>query len=436
MTTEKNNLTVIILAAGVGSRMKSSIPKAMHILGGVPMIDHLLEKAKALNPSQIISVIGEDMPELHNYIITKSDVAHQTKRLGSAHAVYTTKYAHDLKSGVTLVLYADTPLVSKGSLVELANKVMSGDCEVCVLGFEKEEENSYGKLVIDGDILLSIVEHKDATDEEKEILLCNSGVMAIKTEIIWDLLESVNNENSQQEYYLTDIIKIANDNKYRCSYVIDLEDNLHGANSKLELADLERSFQQSQRLKFLQSGVQLVDPDTVFFSMDTKIGKDVVIHPNVHILQKSEIKDGAVIYPFSTIEGSIVGEKCKVGPYARLRPQTILEGQNNVGNFVEIKKSIIGKGTKVNHLSYIGDTKIGEKTNVGAGTITCNYDGKNKFNTVIGDNSFIGSNTALVAPVSVGNNSVIGAGSTITKSIGNNSLGISRAVQKVFPRKG
>lgn len=436
MSIQGNNLTVVILAAGVGSRMKSSIPKAMHILGGVPMIDHLLYKAKSLKPTQVISVIGEDMPKLHDYIITKSDVVHQLKRRGSAHAVYTTKYAHDVKSGVTLILYADTPLVSESSLKQLVDKVATGTCEVCVLGFEKEEENAYGKLVVEGENLLKIVEHKDANIDEKDILLCNSGVMAVKTEIIWELLEKVNNENAQKEYYLTDVVKIANEHNYKCSYVTDLEDNLQGANSKLELADLEMAFQHSMRMKFLDEGVQLVDPDTVFFSMDTKIGKDVVIHPNVHILPKSEIKDGAIIYPFSVIEGAIVGENCKVGPYARLRPQTVLQGENNIGNFVEIKKSVVGIGSKINHLSYIGDASIGKDVNVGAGTITCNYTAsKEKFNTYVGDNCFIGSNSSLIAPVKIGNNSLIGAGSVITKSVGDNSLGVSRANQKIFPRK-
>ena len=435
MSIENNNLTVIILAAGVGSRMKSSFPKAMHKLGGSYMIDHLLYKAKKLNPKQIISVIGEDMPELHDHIITKSDVVHQTKRLGSAHAVYTTKYAHDLKWGVTLVLYADTPLVDKNSLKKLVNKVATGSCEVCVLAFEKEEDNTYGKLVVEDDRLLKIVEHKDANSEQKDILLCNSGVMAIKTEIIWDLIEKIDNDNAQKEYYLTDIIKIANENNYNCSYVTDLEDNLQGANSKLELADLEMAFQHFQRMKFLEAGVQLIDPDTVFFSMDTKIGKDVVIYPNVHILPGSEIKDGAVIYPFTVIEGAVVGKKCNVGPYARLRPETILKGENNIGNFVEIKKSVIDKGTKINHLSYIGDASIGKKSNIGAGTITCNYNGKEKYNTFVGDNAFVGSNSSLIAPVKIGDNSMIGAGSVITKSVGNNSLGVTRANQRIFPRK-
>ncbi len=435
MNTHFNNLTIIILAAGLGKRMNSSTPKAMHLLGGVPMIEHLLYKAKKLNPNQIISVIGDDAPVLHDYLIYKSDIVSQTNRLGSAHAVYTTKYAHDLQSGVTLVLYADTPLVNENSLQKLIDKVASQSCDVCVLSFEKEEENTYGKLVIENEELLNIVEHKDATEEEQDILLCNSGVMAIKTDVIWNLLEKIDNNNSQEEYYLTDIVKIANKNNYKCSYVTDLEDNLQGANNKLELADLEMSFQHSKRLEFLENGVQLIDPDTVFFSMDTKIGKDVIIHPHVHILPKTEIKDGAIIYPFSVIEGAIIGEKSQVGPYARLRAETVLDRNSKIGNFVEIKKSTIGNGSKVNHLSYIGNTTIGKNTNVGAGTITCNYDGKNKFNTLIGNNSFIGSNVSLVAPIKIGNNTKIGAGSVITKSVDDNTLAITRATQRNLPRR-
>jgi bifunctional UDP-N-acetylglucosamine pyrophosphorylase/glucosamine-1-phosphate N-acetyltransferase len=426
-----NKLTVLILAAGMGSRMNSSIPKAMHILGGVPMIDHLLYKAKQLNPAQIISIIGEDMPNLQDHIIDNCDVIHQSKRLGSAHAVYTTKYVHTLKEGVTLVLYADTPLVEVEALQKLIDKVDSGESDVCVLGFEKEEENSYGRLITDeNNNLLKITEAKDLTGDEEDTTICNSGVMAIKTEIIWDLIEKISNENAKEEYYLTDIVEIAVIEGHKCGFILDDEDTLGGANTKAELADLELVFQVMQRHKFLEQGVQLIDPDSVYFSLDTKIGRDVLIYPHVHIFAKSEIGDGCTIYPYTIIEGASVGAKSKVGPYARLRPETVLMGDNHIGNFVEIKKSTIGEGTKVNHLTYVGDTAIGKKTNVGAGTITCNYDGKNKFKTTIGDNCFIGSNTALVAPLNVGNGSSIGAGSVITKEVPDNTLAVARTAQR------
>ncbi|MDR0484704.1 MAG: bifunctional UDP-N-acetylglucosamine diphosphorylase/glucosamine-1-phosphate N-acetyltransferase GlmU [Alphaproteobacteria bacterium] len=435
MNTENNKLTVLILAAGIGSRMKSSIPKAMHILGGVPMIDHLLYKSKQLNPSQIISVIGEDMPELQEHIIDRCDVIHQTKRLGSGHAVYTTKYVHALKEGITLVLYADTPLVEVETLQKLVDKVSSGDADICVLGFENYDDNSYGRLVVEDENLLRIVEKKDLQNDEKDITLCNSGVMAIKTEIIWDLIEKINNENANKEYYLTDIVEIATEQSHKCSFILDDEETLQGANTKLQLAELEVVFQSTQRMKFLEQGVQLIDPDTTYFSLDTKIGKDVVIYPNVYILPNSEIKDSCIIYPFSVVEGATIGEKSKVGPFARLRPGTELKGENHIGNFVEIKKSTIDIGSKVNHLTYIGDTTIGKKVNVGAGTITCNYDGVNKFNTTIGDNCFIGSNTALVAPVKVADGAIIGAGSVITKDVEKDNLAVSRSPQRNIPKK-
>ncbi|MDR2007397.1 MAG: NTP transferase domain-containing protein, partial [Alphaproteobacteria bacterium] len=276
-----NNLTVLILAAGIGSRMNSNIPKAMHQLGGVPMIDHLLYKAKQLNPAQIISVIGEDMPKLQDHIIDKCDVIHQSKRLGSAHAVYTAKYAHNLKEGITLVLYADTPLVEVSALQDLVDKV-SSDSVVCVLGFVKEEDNSYGRLMIDEEgNLTKIVETKDLTGEEEDTSICNSGVMAIKTELIWDLIAKIDNENSKGEYYLTDIIEVAVDMEHKCSFILDDEETLGGANTKAELAELEGVFQFMQRDKFLEQGVQLIDPDSVYFSLDTKIGRDVIIYPNV-----------------------------------------------------------------------------------------------------------------------------------------------------------
>ncbi len=433
---EKENLdlTIIILSAGVGSRMKSSIPKAMHLLGGIPMIDHLLNKVMQLNPTQIISVIGSDMDCMQDHIINRCDIIHQEKRLGTAHAVFSVKYAHKSIKGISLVLYADTPLVSLERLQEVISKIEKRDCDICILGFEKLEENSYGKLILEDNKVVAIIEHAEANDLQKQIKLCNSGVIAVRTEILWGLLDKVQCNNSKGEYYLTDIIDIANKDKFICHHIVDELDNLMGANTKQELAILEKTFQDSKRQEFLEQGVQLIDPQSVYFSFDTKIGKDVIIHPNVHILANVEIKDKSVILPFSVIEGAVIGENSKVGPYARLRPETILQGDNHIGNFVEVKKSSIGRGTKINHLSYIGDSMIGQKTNVGAGTITCNYDGKNKHTTTIGDNCFIGSNSALVAPINIGSGVLIGAGSVITKSVEENKMTIARGKQVILPK--
>lgn len=265
----------------------------------------------------------------------------------------------------------------------------------------------------------------------KEYLpLCNSGVLAFNNSKVWPLLRQIDNKNSKQEYYLTDLVKIANKNGLLCKYILDSEENLQGANSKFELAILEAVFQKQKRYQFLQQGVQLIDPQTVYFSLDTEIGKDVTIYPNVYIYPNVKIGAHTNILPFSVLEGATIGENCSVGPFARLRPQTTLAANNKVGNFVEIKKSSIAAGVKVNHLTYLGDCEVGENTNIGAGTITCNYDGKKKHATKIGAGSFIGSNTALVAPITLGTKVTVGAGSTLTKDVPDGNLAIARSLQK------
>jgi bifunctional UDP-N-acetylglucosamine pyrophosphorylase/glucosamine-1-phosphate N-acetyltransferase len=426
-----NNISVVILAAGIGSRMKSSLPKAMHALGGVPMVDHLIHKATALNPKEIVAVIGEDMPEMEKHLDGRVKIAYQKQRLGSGHGVLAAKEYVSLKKGVVLILYADTPLVSEEVLAKLVNGVELNKYDVGLIAFEKHQANAYGKLVIDSHKhITKIVEYADASEEEKKIFLCNSGVMAIDASKIWQFLESIDNKNKKQEYYLTDAIAIANKHGSKCGYIIDKEANLQGANSKLELAMLEETFQNQQRQKFLEAGVQLIDPKNTYFSLDTKIGKDVIIHPNVYIGPKVVVGDNVEIKPMCVIEGVKIGKGTKIGPFARIRPETILEENTHIGNFVEVKKSHIKTGAKINHLSYIGDAIVGSKTNIGAGTITCNYNGKEKFNTIIGDNAFIGSNTALIAPVTIGDGATIGAGSTITKDVPEKALAVTRGQQR------
>jgi bifunctional UDP-N-acetylglucosamine pyrophosphorylase/glucosamine-1-phosphate N-acetyltransferase len=421
-------LSVIVLGAGLGSRMKSSKPKAMQKLGGYTMMEHLIFKAQSLNADEIICVIGQEMQELEELIKDKVKIAYQKDRLGSAHAVLSAKSKLENKDGLVLILYVDTPLLQVEKLNQLLDLIKK-DKKLAILAFEELNENSYGRLVVKDGNVLKIVETAEASLEEKKITLCNSGVMALNAKYIWEILEKINNNNKKQEFYLTDALEIATNLNYSSGYIIDDIKNLMGANTKFELELLENHFQNLQREKFLNMGVQLIDKSTTYFSLDTLIGKDVVIYPNVFIGPKVVIGDNVSILPSCVLEGATIGDNVNIGPFARLRPQSVLHDNVHIGNFVEIKKSTIEKGAKVNHLTYIGDAFVGEKTNIGAGTITCNYDGVNKHQTKIGKNTFIGSNTLLVAPVEVGDGATTGAGSVITKNVPNNSLGIARAKQ-------
>ncbi|MFL1780449.1 bifunctional UDP-N-acetylglucosamine diphosphorylase/glucosamine-1-phosphate N-acetyltransferase GlmU [Candidatus Hepatincolaceae symbiont of Richtersius coronifer] len=452
-----NNLSnqgfkVVILAAGVGSRMKSSLPKPMHLLGGVPMLEHLLYKAHILNANQIITVIGEEASDLKQFLenyqqnfkkeqaAKQSDkqqncrhkIAYQQEKLGSAHAVLAAEQALGAKEGVLLIMYADTPLVHHGALKGLVEKVQSGKEDMAILAFSTNSPNNYGKLMLKDDKVIAIIEAAEITDHRVSTL-CNSGIMAINLAKMWPLLKQIDNHNNKHEYYLTDLVKLATQNNLICAYILGEEQSLQGANTKEELSKLESSFQNMQRQKFLQQGVHLIDPKTIYFALDTIIEEDVIIYPNVYFGEKVIIKSGARILPFCVLEGVQVGKSSSIGPFARLRPGTILEENTHIGNFVEIKKSHIQAGAKINHLSYIGDAKVGKKTNIGAGTITCNYDGKEKFNTIIEDNCFIGSNSSLVAPVKISSGAIIGAGSTITKDVPTDALAITRPLQKNLP---
>lgn len=422
----------VILSAGIGSRMNSSTPKGMHKIGNAPMIEHLLRLTKDINSLQTIAVIGDDTSTLEQYLHKKCEIAHQKQRLGSGHAVLVTKDKIKEQDGILLVLYGDTPLINKDTALKLCTVIQKKEADICILAFNKAEPNLYGKLVTDENgYITKIVEYKDADEQQQKIQLCNSGIMALSLEKAWSILEKIKNDNHKKEYYLTDAVEIASSLNLVCKYIVDDEDLLKGANTKTELAELEATFQKLQRHKFLQQGVEIKDPNTVYFSLDTKIGKDVVVYPNNYFFNEVEIGNNVVIYPLCVLEGCKVGDNAEIGPFARLRPQTTLKGDNKVGNFVEIKKSQVGKGSKINHLSYIGDSDIGKNVNIGAGTITCNYDGKEKHSTIIEDEVFVGSNTALVAPVKIGHEAIIAAGSTITENVPAKSLAITRNKQVV-----
>jgi bifunctional UDP-N-acetylglucosamine pyrophosphorylase/glucosamine-1-phosphate N-acetyltransferase len=426
-------LSIIILAAGKGTRMKSELPKVMHKVAGVEMINMVIGEAKTLNPKNITIVVSDEMKPFEKKITSKHPEIKisfivQKERKGTAHAVQVAvNEIQDLGDKV-LVLYGDTPLTRRETLEKMSEKL--NDFSLCVLAFDDFEENAYGRLVIDQNGHLErIVEFKDADSEERKISLCNSGVVAIDGKKIKDMLAQVKNENAAKEFYLTDIVGIAGNMGLKRSFLKTEMLEVLGVNSRLELARIEEIKQNQIRKKMMENGVTLIDPNSVYFALDTKISNDTIIHPNVVFGDGVIIDSNVEIKSFSHIEGAKIASGSVIGPFARLRHGSDLAEDVKIGNFVEVKKSQIRRGAKVSHLSYIGDAEIGEESNIGAGTITCNYDGYNKFQTTIGANVFVGSNSALVAPVNIGDNSVIAAGSVITKDVIQNDLAVARAKQ-------
>ncbi len=415
------NLEVIILAAGMGTRMNSSKPKVLHELAGKPMISYLIQSVESLKPSNMVIVIGPNDDET-NSVVSPFDTVVQNNRKGTAHAVLAAKNKILSNNGTVLVLFGADPFIQSSTINKMLERRKSGSA-IVVLGFEAKDPGKYGRLKLNkSNELEAIIEYKDASEEELSINLCNGGAMAIDTSIIWDLLESVKDDNNKKEYYLTDIISLARKDGLKCSVIKTSESELIGVDSKKDLSKAEEFVQNNLREKFLNQGVTLIDPKTVWFSDDIKFGKDVVIEPNVFFGRGVSIGNNCRIRSFSYIEKAKVGDNVVVGPFARLRPNTILENDVHVGNFVEIKNSNVGSKTKVNHLSYIGDSSLGQSANIGAGTITANYDGINKSKTIIGDKSSIGSNSVLVAPVNIGDEAVVAAGSVVRRDVPEGSL--------------
>lgn len=421
---------VIILAAGMGTRMKSSLPKVLHKIGGKEMINHVLDRAEELSPDKIISVVGEEMSTLTPTLSLQGrgsiNFVIQKERLGTAHAVQQAQESLKDFDGKVLVLYGDTPLITNETL----QKMIESKAEVTVLGFTPDNPFGYGRLVVSNDKLERIVEQKEANEEELKIGFCNSGVMAIEGKHLFHLLLEVDNNNAKGEYYLTDIVEIANKKGLICKTVEGDEDEVLGVNSRVQLAEAEEILQQKLRIKAMENGATLIAPETVFLQCDTKLGKDTIIHPFVCFYEKVTVEDGVEIKSYSHLDNCIIRENAVIGPFARIRPESDIGREAKIGNFVETKKAKVEEGAKINHLSYVGDAVVGKNANIGAGTITCNYDGKNKFTTEIGQGAFIGSNTALVAPVKIGDYSFIGAGSTITKDVESGALATSRVKQE------
>ncbi|MFT6332843.1 MAG: bifunctional UDP-N-acetylglucosamine pyrophosphorylase/glucosamine-1-phosphate N-acetyltransferase [Lentimonas sp.] len=430
-------ISVIILAAGKGTRMKSSLPKVLHKLAGREMLNLVIDTAKKLNPENICVVISKEMEKITQQISdshpeTNLSFAIQENQLGTADAVKSGVNSLKNIADLVLVLYADTPLIRAKTL----QKMIDSKNAVCVLGFNCHTKNKYGRLIVRSNQLDSIVEFKDASEYEKKIPLCNSGVLAINGSKITDFLSKISNENASGEYYLTDIVKIAKEQEESCGFIETKEKEVMGVNSKIDLAEAENIKQKQIRRKLMEGGVTMLNPKAVYCSYDTKIDQDVIVHPDVFFGTGVEIGANVEIKSFSHIENAKIASGCIIGPFARIRPETVLEENVRIGNFVEVKKSLIKKDAKINHLSYVGDSEIGEKSNIGAGTITCNYDGHKKFKTKIGDNVFVGSNSALVAPVEIGNGAVIGAGSVIISDVSENDLALSRIKQETIKNGG
>ena len=418
------NLEVIILAAGKGTRMKSNKPKVLHTLGGKPIIDYVINASILLKPKKINLVVNNEIKvNFKNH--SNINIVIQKKQNGTGDALKSTLKSLN-KNSVSLILYGDVPLISQKILKQISN--IEDNC-INVLCFNKEEKNNYGKVILGTNGLISEIIEQKELDRNDNFYLCNSGIFSIQTNLLKTLLPKISNDNKKKEYYLTDIFKLGSKQGVNIKPTITNETEVMGVNDKNDLAKAEKELQIRLRSKHLTSGVTMIDPDTVYFSSDTKIGKDVTIHPFVIIGKNVVIGNNTEIFAFSHIEDCKIGNEVSIGPYARVRPGTKLSDKTKIGNFVEIKNSKVSQGTKVNHLTYVGDTVIGKKVNVGAGTITCNYDGSSKFKTIIKDNVFVGSNTSLVAPLVVGKNAYIGSGSTITQNVTENSLAIERTSQ-------
>ena len=423
----------IILAAGRGKRMNSLLPKPLHKVAGKTLLNWLEDNLTSASILKKIFVLGHQNEILKEHI-KGSEYVIQEPQLGTGHAVKLTKEKVKDINSLIIVAYADTPFISANTIKKMVSQIKNG-FKISILGFETSKPSGYGRIITDSNNQVSkIVEENDADEEVKKITLCNSGVLAGKASDIFEYLDQVKFSDNG-EYYLTDIVSICAELGSKVGYVQSLEEELIGINDRTDQSKAENTIQNKLIKKHLLNGVTLLNPSSVYFDATAEISKDVIIEPNVFIGPNVRIKSQTVIKAFSYLENCSIGEECTIGPYARIRPETEIKNNVKIGNFVEVKKSVIADRSKINHLSYIGDTSIGFNSNIGAGTITCNYDGFNKNRTTIGNNVFIGSNTALVAPININDGSIIGAGSTITKDVAVNSIAVERSNQKQFRKR-
>jgi len=428
----------IVLAAGEGTRMKSNLPKVLHQVAGLPLVSHVVKAVQGTGKIDVALVVGRGAAEVRAAVEKVADAVsafEQKERLGTAHAVLAAREA--IKHGYDdlLIVFGDTPLIQAQSLQAARNKLSEG-ADVVVIGFRPASPHGYGRLIEDAGKLTAIIEEKKASEAQKKIGFCNGGLMAVRGSHALALLDAVDNKNAKGEYYLTDIVGLAHNKGLNVIAIEVPVDNVIGINNRAELAEAENIWQNRKRQEMMLAGVTLIAPETVFFSHDTLIEADVVIEPNVFFGHGVHVASGALIHAFSHIEGAKIGVNAEIGPFARLRPGANLGEKSKVGNFCEVKNAEVGKGAKINHLTYIGDAIVGASSNIGAGTITCNYDGYNKYKTVIGENAFVGSNSSLVAPLSIGNNAYIASGSTITDDVPADALAFGRARQETKEGRG
>ena len=419
----------IVLAAGQGTRMKSALPKVLHELAGRAMLSHVMEAASASGLGKTALVIAPGMSAVEETArALKPDVQvfTQDAQFGTAHAVLAARATLEAFTGDVVVLYGDTPLLRPQTLRQILDALKDG-ADLAVLGFEAQNPTGYGRLITDeAGSLKAVREEKDASGEERAVTLCNSGVFAFRGENLLRLLDRIGNNNAKGEYYLTDAVELAYGDALKTAVVICAEEEVMGVNSKVQLASAEAGLQERLRVRAMEDGVTLIAPDTVFLCDDTKLGRDVIVEPNVVFGPGVTVEEGARIRAFSHLEGAHVGKGAIVGPFARLRPGTDLGADVRVGNFVEVKNATMEEGAKANHLAYVGDARVGARANLGAGTITCNYDGFEKHRTDVGNGAFVGSNSALVAPVRIGDGAYIGSGSVISKDVPADALVVTR----------
>ena len=436
MTSISKPIAAIILAAGKGTRMKSDLHKVLHPIAGRPMLLHLADGVATLGAERTVVVTGAGREQVAAAVAPLGiGTAVQAEQLGTGHAVLQAREALAGFEGDVLILYGDVPLVQTATMRRMIDRLHGDDSPACVvLGFRPADPGAYGRVLADATGRIArMVEYKDASADERTVTLCNSGLMAVRAADLWPLLARLGNANAAGEYYLPDIVMLAAADD-RASAVIETgADEVAGINSRSELAAVDALWQQRRRAQAMADGATLVAPETVWFSHDTRLGRDVTVEQNVVFAPGVSVADGATIRAFSHLEGAIVGTGAEVGPYARLRPGAVLGEGSKVGNFVEIKKATLGSGAKANHLSYIGDAEVGAGANIGAGTITCNYDGFFKHRTTIGEGAFIGSNSALVAPVRIGAGAIVGAGSVVTADVEADALALVRPEQRAKP---
>ncbi len=435
MAASKTPLALIVRAAGKGTRMKSDLHKVLHPIAGRPMLEHLLASAAELGAARQIVVAGHGREQLEKALGGRAAIAVQEPQLGTAHAVLQAREALADFSGDVLILYADVPFVRAETMRLMLDRLHAPDAPAAVvLGFEPADSLQYGRIIADGGRIEKMVEHKDGSAAERACRLCNSGLMAARSDALFALLGRVGNDDAQGEYYLPDIVNIAVADGDTCAVVVtDDPDEVAGINSRGELAQAEVRWQARRRDQAMADGATLIAPDTVWFAWDTRLGRDVIVEPNVFFGPGVTVADNVTIRAFCHIEGASLASGVEVGPYARLRPGAVLEEKSKIGNFVEMKKAVLGKGAKANHLTYLGDAQVGAGANIGAGTITCNYDGYFKHETVIGPRAFIGSNSALIAPVRIGADAIVAAGSAVSRDVADGELRLVRAEQLVKP---